>query len=474
MSLKNCSKKSSGGSFRPGSLEAMEIAPAKAAPRKRPISPTTAQSQANKKAPRREEFPPLSRQSTAEKSAAAATAAPVPTAARPQSSPSAEKCAAQGERPAKAFAALDALLAKIGAQDRLPLAGKRALIDAVAEVRTAVMADIARAAAAAAAAAPAAAPAPESRVQSAESALSKIQATLAENNRALARLERSLRPQAPSKNEVVAELKAASSEARSYSSVVSIVPTTSNSSKSTEEIISVLEAAIDPAAAKLHARVIRSAKGSANILVRGEADAAKLIACNPALEKAGLRATSRGKADPRLIINDVPLAAAVAPAEELLSAIYAQNLDGEVAGLTRASFLARARVVVVLGCRRRDHRRVVIALPKECRAVLMESGRICLGLEALRCRDHFNVVRCYNCHLYGHTKESCKVAKPSCGWCGATAHKSADCTRRDRPARCATCCRMRRGSEAEGHRSGDTSCPAYKAALCKLVANTDG
>lgn len=307
----------------------------------------------------------------------------------------------------------------------------------------------------------------------AESTLARIEATLADNNLAIARLERSLRPQPQTTRELVADLKAASNP-KSYSSVVRISPTSSGVNKSTKDIINVLETTIDPVKNKLHARVIRIAKGSANILVRGEEDADKLLACNPALEKAGLRASVRGKTIPKIIIDDVPLAVALAPPAIILQAIYAQNLEGEVPGLTKETFLDKARVVVVLGCRRRDCRRVVVALPKECRDVIMASGRLCVGLEALRCKDHFNVIRCYNCHLYGHTRDSCKVAKPSCGWCGSVAHKSAACAHRDKPARCATCCRMKMGREAENHRSGDTACPAYKAALRKLVANTDG
>ena len=100
------------------------------------------------------------------------------------------------------------------------------------------------------------------------------------------------------------------------------------------------------------------------------------------------------------------------------------------------------------------------------RKELESSGdRVYIGLNSCRVEDKVNVMRCYRCHVHGHSGNNCKN-DPVCGYCGSSEHESKDCKLKDNiyrnknQLRCINC--KRRNLDFHGHTAFWPSCPVNK------------
>jgi hypothetical protein len=291
--------------------------------------------------------------------------------------------------------------------------------------------------------------------------------------RRLTAIEKRL-PPLPTTASIVSELTGIAPPKRTVAlttaTVVKLAPTSAevNSSAAT---IAAFSRSVDPALDKLQVKkVVKAAANTAGLLVKNRAAADRILSLNPRLEKAGIKASIQGLKNPRIIVHDIPK---VTTDEEILTAMLDQNIAGEIPDTDIATFKQEVKLVTRLRTRNPDLTHAVISLPPTCRTLLVNAGHVYIGYQAHRARDHFRLLRCFKCHLFGHSAGLCRSASETCGWCGHSGHQPANCPNHDKPPNCATCSRLKRLHESPPHKAGDQSCPAYRAALARDIAATN-
>uniref|UniRef100_V5G8T2 CCHC-type domain-containing protein n=1 Tax=Anoplophora glabripennis TaxID=217634 RepID=V5G8T2_ANOGL len=91
---------------------------------------------------------------------------------------------------------------------------------------------------------------------------------------------------------------------------------------------------------------------------------------------------------------------------------------------------------------------------------LIEIGKIRIGLNQCPVTERIQVIQCFNCWRFGHTKVECKESGEKsnlCRNCAGEGHKGEEC---DRRPKCLSC------NEA-GHRTGSGRCTEFRKALNK-------
>ncbi|KAG7196612.1 hypothetical protein KM043_018808 [Ampulex compressa] len=89
------------------------------------------------------------------------------------------------------------------------------------------------------------------------------------------------------------------------------------------------------------------------------------------------------------------------------------------------------------------------------------AGRVFIGWNSCKIRDHVETTRCFKCQGFGHIARHCKVRLEICGHCGEEGHPFAKCGRIAEAAVCSNC---KRAGLPHNHGTRDRNCPKYKAA----------
>ena len=126
----------------------------------------------------------------------------------------------------------------------------------------------------------------------------------------------------------------------------------------------------------------------------------------------------------------------------------------------------------------------IIKVSPEIRKVLMNQGKIFLGMQSLRIRDHFQPLQCFACQGLGHKQgsEDCKfhgadTAGNTCLYCSGN-HRSRDCEhKKDRNKH--TCVNCKHSSKPEhransNHTSTSLKCPFVIKEINALIKRTSG
>ena len=107
----------------------------------------------------------------------------------------------------------------------------------------------------------------------------------------------------------------------------------------------------------------------------------------------------------------------------------------------------------------------MIRLAETDAARLLQLGKLRIGWNACRIREHAEVARYFRCLGYGHGSRGCSNPdrKNACWRCSATGHLATGCKA---PPRCLTC--VDRGDKDVTHVSGSGSCPVFREELRRL------
>ena len=114
---------------------------------------------------------------------------------------------------------------------------------------------------------------------------------------------------------------------------------------------------------------------------------------------------------------------------------------------------------------------VVARVSDDIRAVIKSNNdKVYIGFTAHHVVDRFYIKNCGKCHKLGHYHAEC-TSKPSCGYCWAEDHCSAQCPVMDAKDitkyKCINCHEANR--ECDGHSSHWQKCPTYLEAQKKMI-----
>lgn len=116
----------------------------------------------------------------------------------------------------------------------------------------------------------------------------------------------------------------------------------------------------------------------------------------------------------------------------------------------------------------------VVELSLRIRNILRGDERTKLFLEWSSCKvqDCRSVIRYYNCQTYGHIAKFCIQKEKTCSFCAVVIHTVAEyqSKKENKNPTCAACKKAKRKAD---HSVNDTVCPAYKAALDRVIKRTD-
>lgn len=205
------------------------------------------------------------------------------------------------------------------------------------------------------------------------------------------------------------------------------------------------------------------ARGKAVMLSLGSGEAASRVLNSSALAKAGLVASTVGKARPRITIFDVPRS--VTP-DQCLSYLKTQNFpDAPAFGADAWGAFSHE-----FGGRGAATRNVVLRVDPKIRDLILSKGRIYIEWSCCRVKDYVGVTRCWQCQDYGHIKKDCRRVGV-CRHCAEEGHIASACPKSGEPAVCPPCKYMKR---PHNHSMDDlANCPSYQRMFRRAVDRTD-
>ena len=124
----------------------------------------------------------------------------------------------------------------------------------------------------------------------------------------------------------------------------------------------------------------------------------------------------------------------------------------------------------------------IIKVSQEIRNVINKTNRICIDMESVRTRDHFQPTQCYACQKHGHKQGSpeCSLNNTDisiCLYCGEN-HQSKTCpVKKDiEKHRCVNCMHSSVSDHKQNcnHTSTSLSCPYVIKETNSLVSRTAG
>ena len=156
-----------------------------------------------------------------------------------------------------------------------------------------------------------------------------------------------------------------------------------------------------------------------------------------------------------------------------METIYSQNknlLDQVVKEEFQNNFKPRFRIGKRLG----ESTNWVVEVSPRIRTILRASDKIRLYVEWRSCKiqDFRGVSRCFNCQAYGHVAKLCREKEKIFSCCAKSGHMAAECPEQ-KASKPPTCPTWKRAKKKSDHLASDKSCPAYKAALERVISRTD-
>ncbi|KAF9798254.1 hypothetical protein SFRURICE_012925 [Spodoptera frugiperda] len=248
-------------------------------------------------------------------------------------------------------------------------------------------------------------------------------------------------------------------------SSVAIYP--SDNTKTSEETKNLVQKIVCPEEMKLKVRGLRKIRNGGVIISTETKDDIQKLKQTVERSTTGLTVDEPQKRKPRILIIGVPTDMAE---KEVFRCIYEQNIVDILPTLTKETFLTAVKLSHKSGKRDADSCNYIVEVPASVRKALVNQNRIYINWTSCPVRDFTLVTRCFKCQQYGHASKTCKSATSSCGHCGAEGHATQECSSKEEPPKCATC---KRYKKPHNHKTGDSECPARKAAEYRYINSID-
>lgn len=251
---------------------------------------------------------------------------------------------------------------------------------------------------------------------------------------------------------------------------VAIISPPEGSEKNVEETKKDVMALINPANEKIRIKGVRKrADGKISIETATAEDLGKIIE-HENLKKNGFVAVKSGAWNPKVVLYDVPRE--MEP-NEVTKGIFGMNgviFEGMDFNTFNEGFIPRFRI----GRKDGPTANWVIEVTANIRNILRseEKKKVYLEWRSCKVEDYKGVTRCYKCQTYGHISKFCQEETQVCSYCSKSGHKQLDCPdkKANKSPTCASCKKARKKSD---HSINDKACPAYKAALERIIERTD-
>ncbi|XP_022823490.1 uncharacterized protein LOC111362215 [Spodoptera litura] len=237
--------------------------------------------------------------------------------------------------------------------------------------------------------------------------------------------------------------------------------------KSSDETKTLVQKIINPEQMKLHVRGMRKTRNGGVIISTESNEDIEKLRRSSQLTSSGLKVEEPHKRRPRIIVVGVP---AALRDQEVFDSIYEQNLADKMPNMSRESFLSCIKLSHKSGKKDAPTCNFIIEVPANVRKALINQERIYINWTSCPVRDFTLVTRCFKCQQYGHAAKTCREVTCTCGHCGEQGHETKDCTKKDKPPKCATCSRFKKPSS---HKTGDLECPAKKTAETRYINSID-
>lgn len=248
-------------------------------------------------------------------------------------------------------------------------------------------------------------------------------------------------------------------------SSVAIYP--SDNTKTSEETKNLVQKIVCPEEMKLKVRGLRKIRNGGVIISTETKDDIQKLKQTVERSTTGLTVDEPQKRKPRILIIGVPTDMAE---KEVFKCIYEQNIVDILPTLTKETFLTAVKLSHKSGKRDADSCNYIVEVPASVRKALVNQNRIYINWTSCPVRDFTLVTRCFKCQQYGHASKTCKSATSSCGHCGTEGHATQECSSKEEPPKCATC---KRYKKPHNHKTGDSECPARKAAEYRYINSID-
>nr|XP_049706814.1 uncharacterized protein LOC126056783 [Helicoverpa armigera] len=248
-------------------------------------------------------------------------------------------------------------------------------------------------------------------------------------------------------------------------SSVAIYP--SDHTKTSEETKNLVQKIVCPEEMKLKVRGLRKTRNGGVIISTETKDDMLKVKETVERSTSALTVDEPQKRKPRIIIIGVPTDMAE---KEVFKSIYDQNIVDKLPTLTKDTFLTSIKLSHKSGKRDADSCNYIVEVPASIRKVLVNQNRLYINWTSCPVHDYTLVTRCFKCQQYGHASKTCKSATSTCGHCGGEGHATQECSSKEEPPKCATC---KRYKKPYNHKTGDSECPARKAAEYRYINSVD-
>ena len=227
---------------------------------------------------------------------------------------------------------------------------------------------------------------------------------------------------------------------------------------------------MNPAKERIKIKGVRKILDGGLLIETATPEDLRKIEQHDTLKGKGYKITKAGASNPRVVVFDIPKDLSES---ELTETVYNQNED-LLAGLTKEEFLSNFQPRFRMGRRTEESTNWVVEVSPNIRAIIRadDKQRIYVGWMSCKIQDFRGVSRCFNCQMYGHVAKFCRETEKTCSYCAKMGHIANECPE-IKAKKAPTCPPCKRTKKKADHSGGDKNCPAYKAALERVISGTN-
>ena len=167
---------------------------------------------------------------------------------------------------------------------------------------------------------------------------------------------------------------------------------------------------------------------------------------------------------PKMTLTEVPT---TLPDEEIIPAIKSKNSKIK-------DLIDNGHALSLIFTRAKDQKKIAVLkkIPEIRSTIVLNGGRVFLGLQSCRAYDRFWATQCHHCQRFGHVAERCpNKGSPSVYCFCSSSHESRRCPDRTIP-KC-TNCFSDKPRETWQHSASSLDCPVMRSERRRAFENTD-